>query len=224
METEATFSPPYNIPWTTFLSIIEKVAADLPNKIDRSYLDSRSGSEQSYLIAAFKGFNLIGDDYKVKDELRELASAGDERPAKIAELLQKFYPDAVKLGETNSTMGELESAFAEAYPRIGGASRTKAIRFFLFAMEYAQLPKSPLWKVAKASASGRRAGSRRSRSAAASSGNGTGNAATPKPSQTSEEARRQAYFDLLLEKAKTAEDDKDILDRIEKLLDEKKDA
>lgn len=211
MEPDTTFSPPYNIPWATFLATIEKIAADVPNKIDRSYLDSRSGSEQSYLLAAFKGFGLIADKGEVSDELRDLAAGVEGRPAKIADLLRRFYPQAVKLGESNATPGELDSAFSEAYPRISGASRTKAIRFFLFAADYAQIPKSPLWKVAKATGSGARKG-RRGRPP------GSLNDTAPLPKQVSPKDMKQAYFDLLVEKAKATEDNTDLLDRIERLL------
>ncbi|HEX9774229.1 MAG TPA: hypothetical protein VGB83_01425 [Actinomycetota bacterium] len=208
-----TFSPPYNIPWGTFLSTIEKVAEDLPNKIDRSYLGTRSGNEQTYLIAAFKGFRLIYDDGRVSDELRELAADADARPGRIADLLRRCYPDATKLGETNATMGELEEAFSQAYPRITGASRTKAIRFYLAASDYASVPKSPLWKVAKKapSAGGGKRGGRR------------GTKVDPVPREVPARAsnHRHRYLDMLLKKAEGADElDESLLNRIEKLLGE----
>jgi hypothetical protein len=208
---QPSFSPPYNVPWATFLSTIEKVAEDLPNKIDRSYLGTRSGNEQTYLIAAFKGFGLIGDKFEVTDDLRALAKDSEGRPGRIADLLRQFYPNAIKLGETNATPGELEEAFVQAYPRITGASRTKAIRFFLFACDYAGLPKSPLWKVAKKapSSGGRRAG-RRPRGEPS---------APPTPSSARTSSHRDRYLDMLLKKAEESEELNEVLlDRIEKLL------
>jgi hypothetical protein len=155
---DKTFSPPYNVPWRTLESTVEKIAADLPNKVDRSYLGSVSGSVKSYLISAFKGFGLITDDLFVTDTLKALATEPDRRPQIVGDLLTRFYPAAATLGTTNATQGELESAFAEMFPNVSGESRTKAIRFYLSAAEFAGIPRSPLWKSPKAGASGPRRG------------------------------------------------------------------
>jgi len=221
MDAEPTFSSPYNVPWATFLNTVEKVASDLPNRLDRSYLSSQSGSVQSYLIAAFRGFGLIQEDGTVTDALRELAVNIDRRPALVADLLRQFYAVPVTLGETNATPGELEAAFTESFPRITGASRTKAIRFFLSAIDYAGLPKSPLWKVAKSSPSsprrpGRPRGQRPSGGDGASGGSSSGATGGGKPKDM-----KQQYFDLLLKKAESSDGlDADLLDRIERLLKE----
>lgn len=155
---DKAFSPPYNVPWATVLNTVEKVASDLPNKVDRSYLGSASGSIKSYLISAFKAFGLIDDDHVVTDRLRSLATEPDKRPQMVADMLRAYYPVAVSLGETNATPGELDSAFAEMFPSVTGESRVKAIRFYLSASDFAGLPKSPLWKSPKAGATGPRRG------------------------------------------------------------------
>jgi len=150
MDTDnKSFSPPYNIPFATFINTVEKIANDLPNKVDRSYLGSASGSIKGYLISAFRGFGLINDDLFVTDELRMLARSTDDRPKMVGDLLRQRYPLAVELGTTNATPGQLESAFAEMFPSVTGESRTKAMRFYLSASDYAGLPKSPLWKSPK---------------------------------------------------------------------------
>jgi hypothetical protein len=150
VDTEGkSFSPPYNIPFATFINTVEKIANDLPNKVDRSYLGSASGSIKSYLISAFRAFGLIDDDLFVTDRLRELARSTDDRPRLVGELLQERYPLAVKLGASNATPGELDAAFAEMFPSVTGESRTKAMRFYLSASDFAGLPKSPLWKSPK---------------------------------------------------------------------------
>lgn len=164
------FSPPYNIPWATFMTSVEKIASDLPNKLDRSYLGSMSGGLKSYLISAFKGFGLIHDDLTVSSELKELATQTDKRPEIIGMLLRKFYPRAVELGTTNSTPGELDKAFSEMFPSLSGESRTKAIRFYLAASDFAGIPRSPLWKSPKAGTPGPRRG--RPRKDPGSSGSG----------------------------------------------------
>jgi hypothetical protein len=217
MDKDQIWSPPYNVVFATFNGTLDKIAADLPNRIDRTYLSSQAGSVQTYLIAAYRGFGLIKEDGRRTDELFELATDAEGRPKRIGELLKRYYPNAVQLAETNSTMGELEAVFAEDYPRVTGESRKKAIRFFLAALEYSGLPKSPLWKVGKSGGGG--SGGRKPRK----SNRGAGAGATPEmqnPPATSSKAMKQAYFDLLVEKAKTSDNDTDLLDRIERLLDE----
>lgn len=142
MEPEAKFTPPYNIPWATFINTVERIAADPPTRVDRSYLGSQSGNLQTYLIAALRGFQLINEENRPTGVL-DFADP-EARKKKVAELLHTFYPTAVPLGETNSTSGELNEAFATAFPQIAGTSRVKAIRFFLSAMNYAGLPTAPL--------------------------------------------------------------------------------
>lgn len=166
------FTPPYNVAWATFLNSVEKIAADLPNKMDRSYLGSMQGGMKSYLIGAFKGFGLIREDLTVTDELRELATEPEKRPERVGDLLKRYYPKAVDLGTTNATPGELDDAFAEMFPSIGGQSRTKAIRFYLSACDYAGLQKSPLWKSPKAGASVSRRGRPRTGRNGSEPGNG----------------------------------------------------
>lgn len=214
------FSPPYNVPWATFLATIERIAADLPNKVDRSYLSSRSGSEQSYLISAFRGFGLINEDNVTQPDLRKLAEDSEDRPAMVADLLNRFYPKAMALGSSNSTPGELESAFADMFTTVTGASRIKAIRFFLAAAEYAGVPRSPLWKAPKASRSGGGGGARRVNRKKVE-----GAPVVHPPSTGSKGPNmKQAYFDLLLKKAESQDQvDTDLLDRIERLLAETED-
>jgi Family of unknown function (DUF5343) len=147
-QTQTGFVPPYNIPWTTFLSTLEKIAADPPSRVDRSYLDSQSGNVQTYLIAAFKSFGLIDQDAR-PTRINEFADPAARKP-KMAELLREYYPTMVELGTTKATNDELREAFTKEFPTLTGESRVKAIRFFLSAMAYAELPVSSLWSSVKA--------------------------------------------------------------------------
>ena len=176
MDAEGKFSPPYNIPWTTFLTLVERIAVDPPGRVDRSYLDSQSGTVQTYLIAAFKGFGLINTEARPTPRIREFEDP-ETRKEKVASLLREFYPRMVELGTTNTTMGELTEAFAEEFPNITGESRVKAIRFFLSAMAYADLPTSKQWGSVKAprGASGRKSTGAGRRSTRSNGGTGATN-------------------------------------------------
>ncbi|MCL2782301.1 MAG: DUF5343 domain-containing protein [Actinomycetia bacterium] len=141
-------SPPYNIPWTTFVTTVERIAANPPSRVDRSHLGSQSGNVQTYTIAALKAFGLIDEDAR-PTRLNEFSDPGT-RKRKMGDLLKERYPTLVELGTSNTTSGELSEAFGAAFLRLNGESRTKAIRFFLSGMAYVELPTSSLWSVAKA--------------------------------------------------------------------------
>lgn len=170
------FQPPYNIPWNTFLSTVERAANDLPNKIDRSYLSSAAGNIQTYLIAAFKGFELVDEELRPTG-LKAFAESPEGRPQLVANMLRERYGPIIELGQTKATAGELEHAFDAQFPKITGESRKKAIRFFLAAAAYAGIQLSSLWKAPKASPTGRKP--RRSRAA-------TGAPASPPPAAPSD--------------------------------------
>jgi hypothetical protein len=135
------------------LHAIERMGQDgLPNRIDRSYLGNLSGNVQTYLIAAFKSFGLIADEGNaVLPPLKELAANENERPALVAGLLRTYYPKVVELGQTNATLDELADLFEKEYG-VKGATRIKAIRFFLNAAVYAGVQTSPLWKATRGGA------------------------------------------------------------------------
>ena len=221
MDTETkTFTPPYNIPWATFLSTLERMAADPPNRVDRTYLDSQSGTVQTYLIAAYKAFGLITEEAKPTDAVNRFADP-EQRKAMIGELVQAYYPSVLELANTNSTAGELSEAFAKAFPSLTGASRIKAIRFFLSAATYAEFKLPLMWKPPKAPR-GSSAGSRKS------TRNGKGGQAGTPPEETPPHPRstpqsmdeaKMAYFDLLISNAnQDTKLDSNILDRIERLV------
>ncbi len=141
-----SFTPPYNIPWSTFLRFIEGLDTDsLPPKIDRTYLARLSGNAQTYLMAALRAFGLTGPDNEVTPALKELAQNNEDRPALIADLLRKHYPELVQLGEANATSGQLDDAFRRF--RLGGNTLRKATTFYIHAAQYAEIPTSPHWNV-----------------------------------------------------------------------------
>ena len=155
------------------------MASDLPARLDRSYLGSQSGNVQTYLIAAFKTFGLIGEDGTVEPTLKASVETEGDRPGMIAALLTRCYPTLVSLGKTNSTSGQLAEAFTEAFPSLTGESRTKAIRFFLSVAAYAGIKTSPHWKAPKApSRSNGKPRAPRQRSNSANSGSSSGTTPT----------------------------------------------
>jgi len=194
------------------------MAADPPNRVDRSYLDSQSGTVQTYLIAAYKAFGFLSEDAKPTDLVHRFVHA-ETRKELVGELFRICYPTICPLGETNSTTGELTEAFAQAFPALTGESRVKAIRFFLSGAGYADLKLSPLWKAPKAArgtSSARRSGRNSKGSQAAT--DATAAQATMQAAKSLDDMKI-AYFDLLIKNAnKDTKLDPGVLDRIERLV------
>jgi len=153
MEDEAAsgkFMPPYNVVWSTFNNFLDSVdPATLPPRIDRSYLSRMSGTNQTYLLSALRSFELIGPGNEATPPRKELAKNADGRPAMIADLLRRFYPEVVELGQSNGTVAQLEEVFRTKYGLSGNTIR-KATAFFMHAAQYAGVPLSVHWAVRKA--------------------------------------------------------------------------
>lgn len=216
-DTPKTFQPPYNISWATFLNVLERMAADPPTRVDRTYLDSQSGFIQTYLIGAYKAFGFIGEDARPTDLVNEFAKP-DRRKDLIADLFRANYPTIIPLGETNSTTGELADAFAQAFDHINGQSRTKAIRFFLSGAEYAGIKTSPMWKTPKAPR-GNSAPRRSRRTGGAGTPSGVREGVTPPAKAKTVEEMKADYFALLIKNANEGTKlDTGVLNRIERLV------
>jgi hypothetical protein len=144
------FTPPYNVVWSTFNNFLDSVdPATLPPRIDRSYLSRMSGTNQTYLLSALRSFELIGPGNEATPTLKELAKNPDGRPAMIADLLRRFYPEVVELGQNNGTVAQLEETFRTKHGLSGNTIR-KAAAFYMHAAQYAGVPLSVHWAVRKA--------------------------------------------------------------------------
>ena len=147
--TTKGFTPPYNLAFSTFNNFLAKADPEtLPPKIDRSYLGSMAGNVQTYLMAALRSFELIEPDRTVTPMLKELTKNPDGRPALIADLLNRFYPEIVELGKNNATVLQLEEAFRKF--GLAGNTVRKAATFYMHAAQYASIPLSVHWTVRKA--------------------------------------------------------------------------
>lgn len=154
MAESEKFIPPYGVSWDTYIHTIEKMGEEgLPGRVDRSYLSTQSGNVQTYFMQALRSFGLIEENGQVTTTLKQLASAGDERPSMMADLLHLHYATIIDLGQTNSTQGQLEETWTETFNQ-SGDTRRKAVRFFLAAAGYAGIPVGKLWKSPRASTPG----------------------------------------------------------------------
>jgi hypothetical protein len=132
--TTPPFRPPY-MSFQTFWKFVEDLSArPLPPQIDRSIMNSKSGTDQANLMSALTGFGLIGADQRVEPALRDLA-INDEvtRRERLAALIRKHYPEQVAVAEQNGTEQQLHQAFRESFNLESADTRRKAVTFYLHA-------------------------------------------------------------------------------------------
>jgi hypothetical protein len=94
-------------------------------------------------MSAYRYFRLVNDNDESMPELVTLALHPEKRAVTIKEMLNQQYMLVLQKGDiTKSTMKMLEDAFGTVYP-VTGATKQKAITFFLKAAKFSDLPLSP---------------------------------------------------------------------------------
>jgi hypothetical protein len=214
--------PPY-IAFGTLLNQIERMEREgVPSRIDNTYLTGMAGGTRSQFKVCLRSLGLIDDENRTTDVLAQLAKNPGRRPELLAGVLRGRFPDMVALNG-NATRGELEEVMV-AHGLTNADTRRKSMGFYLAAADYAGIPLSPHLRPAKRAGSPgtpRRARpsrptrtARKSRPAAHDAGRDD----TPAPQPEPPSDPRRAYFDHLLTLSQQAPDDKDLLDRMERLI------
>jgi hypothetical protein len=138
----ATRIPPY-LAFKTFLNSLDTLSQGVPPKLDRSFWKGQSGINQGLIMSAYRYFHLVNDNDESTPDLVVLAQHPEKRSAKLREMITLEYHFVLEKGDiTKSTMRMLEEAFSSVYP-VTGATKQKAITFFLKAAKFADLPLSP---------------------------------------------------------------------------------
>lgn len=209
-DDEEDFKPPY-VSFTMLLNVVERMRTEgVPARVDRSYLGTTSGTTKAQFLAAAKALGLLDNDLKPTGLLQSLVSTPAQRPGLIREMLTRFYPKVVALG-TNATQQQLEETFREEYD-ISGSTVRKAITFYLAAARFAKVELSPHFTAPRVG--GSTPGKRRPKGSKAAQ-------PPPPPAQVDPMAElRTKYVETLLDKfaAANGEVDKDVADRIERLV------
>jgi hypothetical protein len=138
-KTEAQKAVPVYLSFKTFQSAIDNLRTHgLPSVLDRTAFGSRSGSEQTQILSAFKFLGLTDDQARTKEPLRLLvktaANSSEEKQA-LTSILKERYANAFALDLEAATPAQLDKAIAD----LGAAGTTKdrSVRFFLKAVEHA---------------------------------------------------------------------------------------
>ena len=144
-ETQGTWTAPYAV-WKTLQNTVEKMGKEgsIPGRIDRSYLSNLPGSAQSELQTAMKSLGLVDEQFHPTDLLERLVENEDERPTIVKEMLTDRYAAVLALSPS-ATQAQLEEEFRQKLG-VSGSTLRKAVRFFLNAAKYADIPLSPHFK------------------------------------------------------------------------------
>jgi hypothetical protein len=150
-EAPEPFRPPY-MSFQTFWRFIEELRSKpLPPQIDRSLMQSKSGTDQANLNATLSVFGLVGPGGEVLPELKGLVHGDEEgRRRVLASLIRERYPQPLYVSEQNGTNQQLQEAFRDVYGMAGADTRRKAVTFFLHACREAGLPLSPFFPSTRA--------------------------------------------------------------------------
>lgn len=129
--------PPY-LPFATFQAALQSLRVHgIPDKLERTAWESRSGGEKVLISSALRFFGLIDDQGVPQPILRKLTGAehnSDNEKAILKTLIEYAYSDVFKLNLATATIGLI----AEAIGKMGvtGATRDRSVRFFIKAANY----------------------------------------------------------------------------------------
>jgi len=129
---------PVYLSFRTFQAAVQSLRAHgLPDKLDRTAWQSRSGGEQSQIISGFKFLKLIDENELTQPSLRKLVDTAEnskEEKQVLGDILRDRYDGVFALNLKTATIGALGEVIS-AYGATG-STRQRAVRFFIKAAEY----------------------------------------------------------------------------------------
>jgi len=138
MADNATDLPPY-LPFATFRTAVQSLRVHgLPSKLDKSAWSKRSGADQGQIWGALRFLALIDEHGNSQPGLKKLVDAVEDTPAErteIGDLLRQHYVKVFTLDLKAATPKQLDDAIGEY--GVGGATRKRAVRFFVKAATHA---------------------------------------------------------------------------------------
>ncbi len=144
---------PVYIAFKTFLTALETLEQGVPPIIDRYVWRTFSGGLQAQTFVAFKFLGLIDENGTSQPILQKLVAAkGDARKEILRGVLEAKYAEAIKLGESNASLQQLQELIRSQ--GVSGGTMEMAVRYFTDACSYTGLKCSPHWAAAKKSRRG----------------------------------------------------------------------
>jgi hypothetical protein len=134
---------PY-LPFATFLSSLDSLAQGVPPRLDRTLWRNQSGLMQGLIMNAYRFFGLVeeAEGDASNEYLLDLVKNQEQRPEILRALIEAQYTDILEGHDLSKmTMKMLEEGFEKEFS-VSGATKQKAITFFLKAAKFAEMPLS----------------------------------------------------------------------------------
>jgi hypothetical protein len=129
--------PPY-LPFATFRAAVQSLRTHgVPDKLERTAWESRSGGERVLISSAFKFFGLIDEQGNPQPILKKLTGVEentDQEKLVLKTLIEYSYSDVFKLNLATATIGLIGEAIEKM--GVSGATRDRAVRFFIKAAHH----------------------------------------------------------------------------------------
>jgi hypothetical protein len=132
------------LPFKTLLSAIESLEHGIPKKIDRTIWRTQSYVVQTQIIMALRFLGLLDEQDIPTPKLHQLVEKKNDRKIILNNILVDAYRKIIDLDLTKTTPKMLDDEM-EAY-NVTGDTKKKAVRFFLQAAKYVDMPLHPLLK------------------------------------------------------------------------------
>ena len=136
---------PAYVAWTTLYNFFGKLKGTvIPPTIDKSVMRGMSGASQSQIRIALRWLKLTDDNYSSRDQLEQLvlAHGTDAWQEVLGAIVRDSYSALVGDFDLQKGTGtELATRFREY--GLTGATLAKAVRFYLGAMDSAEIKYSP---------------------------------------------------------------------------------
>lgn len=141
--TEEKREAPAYVPWKTLMSATEQMEGKLPPKIDPSVFPTYSGGTTSQLLSAFRFLGFTEADGTVHSLFRSWVDEPDRRSQIMQGILTDKYSRQLELAKQSATPRQMQTLFSEMGVR--GSTLQKAVRFFIQACRFADVPIPPTW-------------------------------------------------------------------------------
>jgi hypothetical protein len=132
---------PY-LPFRTFINSLDTFSHGLPTILDRTIWRSQAGVTQGLIMNAYRFLGLVDEYDSPTNELEIMVRQTEQRPAILRALIEATYGLQFGLDFTSTTPKVLEDMFVDSYA-VTGATKQKAITFFLKAARFANITLSP---------------------------------------------------------------------------------
>ncbi len=153
----AVRTAPY-VPFTTFLSALDRLAPKPPDVIDRGLFDSFSGAVQSQVVVTLRFLYLIDRQGRASSDLYKLVEQPESRAELLQKLLKGAYAQVFELDLKRASAKQLDGII-EQY-NVSGATHRKAVSFFIKASQFAGIELSAFITARKGRATRRKNGTR----------------------------------------------------------------